>query len=182
MNRLDGKVAIVTGAASGIGLAIARIFVGEGAKVVATDVDIERLEQVVAELNNEFGKVALAVEQNVVNEEDWEKVVEAGVKEFGKINVLVNNAGIGGLDVPIDEYPLNEWNKVINVDATGNFLGIKHVVPEMKKANGGSIINISSLASMLALPSAGISYSAAKGATRSLAKVVANQLLLQIYV
>lgn len=176
MGRLNGKVAIITGAASGMGAVTARLFVSEGAKVIATDLNTELLEKLVSELNSESEKVAIAVQQNVSNEDDWKKVVQAGVEEFGKINVLVNNAGIGGADDLIEEYSLEEWNKVMNVDATGNFLGMKYVVPEMKNANGGSIINISSLASMLALPSAAIPYTAAKGATRSLTKVVANQV------
>lgn len=159
-----------------MGAVTAKLFVSEGAKVIATDINLELLNKVVSELNNESEKVAIAVQQNVSNEDDWKKVIQAGVAEFGKINVLINNAGIGGANDLIEDYSLEEWNKVMNVDATGNFLGMKYVVPEMKNANGGSIINISSLASMLALPGAAIPYTAAKGATRSLTKVVANQV------
>ncbi|WP_046721658.1 SDR family NAD(P)-dependent oxidoreductase [Heyndrickxia coagulans] len=176
MGRLSGKVAIITGAASGMGAVTAHLFAKEGAKVIATDVQLELLKQTVNNINAQFEDAAIAVEHDVTDESSWEKVVKIGAEHFGKINVLVNNAGIGGVDDPIEEYSLEEWNKVFSVDGTGSFLGMKHVVPEMKKAGRGSIINISSLASMLALPSAAVPYTAAKGAIRSLTKVVANQV------
>lgn len=176
MGRLSGKVAVITGAASGMGAVTAQLFAKEGAKVIATDVQLDKLQEVVNGINQRYGDVAIAVKHDVTDESSWANVIKEGVKHFGKINVLVNNAGIGGADASFEEYPLDDWNKVMSVNATGNLLGIKYVVPEMKKANGGSIINISSLASMLALPGAAISYSASKGATEALTKVAANQL------
>ena len=176
MGRLSEKVAIITGAGNGMGAVTAHIFAKEGAKVIATDILLEPLEKVVNTINKEFGDVSIAVEHNVTDEANWANVLKQGVEHFGKIDVLVNNAGIGAQAGSIDGYPLDEWNKVMGVNSTGMFLGIRCVAPEMKKANGGSIINISSLAAMLSLPTATAPYVASKGAIRSLTKVAANDL------
>lgn len=175
MGRLDGKVAIITGAASGMGAAEARLFADEGAKVVATDVQEELLRAVVNDIVAKHGDVAIAVKHDVADENDWIEVVRQAVAKFGKIDILINNAGITGKTLPLSEYAVEEWNRVIEVNATGNFLGIKHVVPEMKKAGKGSIVNISSIAGLNGM--AGISaYGASKGATRILTKGAANAL------
>ncbi|WP_067929717.1 SDR family NAD(P)-dependent oxidoreductase [Alicyclobacillus shizuokensis] len=176
MGRLSDKVAIITGAASGMGAVTAQLFAREGAKVIATDIQDDKLKEVVNDINKQYGEVSIAIRHDVTDEKSWEDTVKQGAEHFGKINVLINNAGIGASDADFEDYPLDDWNKVLSVDATGNLLGIKHVVPEMKKAGGGSIVNISSLAALLALPGAGIAYSAAKGATRTLTKVAANNL------
>src|SRR5690625_6494407 len=111
MGRVDGKVAIVTGAAGGQGSEEARLLAKEGAKVVATDLNEDGVQKVVDEINQEHGKVAIAVKHDVTSEEDWEKVVETAVSEFGSIHIIVNNAGIGGEDgfKPIQEYDSNNW-------------------------------------------------------------------------
>ena len=174
MGRLTGKVAIVTGAANGQGAAEARLFAKEGAKVVATDMQFELLEKVVAEINAEFGEVALAVKHNVADEQNWIDVVNTTVEKFGQVDILVNNAGITGkAQIPIEELDAEEWNKVMNINALGNVYGIKHVVPEMKKLGKGSIVNISSLAGITGM--GGLSpYTASKGATRLLTKGAAK--------
>ena len=175
MGRLAGKVAIVTGAASGQGAAEARLFAQEGAKVVATDMNEALLNEVVAEINAKHSDAAIAIKHNVAEEADWIQVVNESVEKFGKVDVLVNNAGISGNIHALEEITVEEWHKVMNINALGNFLGIKHVVPEMKKVGGGSIVNISSLAGINGY-GALTPYAASKGATRILTKGAANQL------
>ncbi|WP_062049728.1 SDR family NAD(P)-dependent oxidoreductase [Bacillus sp. JCM 19034] len=176
MSRLSNKVAIITGAASGQGAEEAILFAQEGAKVVATDIQVELLNKVVKKIVDNGGD-AIAIEHNVTNEEHWTKVVEEAVKTYGKIDILVNNAGIGGAEGfgEIDTVDLNSWNKFMNINATGNFLGIKSVVPEMRKAGQGSIVNISSMAGLVG-GAAGVHYTASKGATRLLTKGAAVEL------
>lgn len=176
MGRLSGKVAIITGAANGQGAAEARLFAKEGAKVVATDMQFELLEKVVAEINAEFGEVALAVKHNVADEPNWIEVVKTTVEKFGQVDILINNAGITGKGLlPIEELDAEEWNKVMNINALGNVYGIKHVVPEMKKLGKGSIVNISSLSGITGM--GGMSaYTASKGATRLFTKGAAKDL------
>jgi len=175
MPRLEGKVAIITGAASGQGAEEARVFAREGAKVVATDMQVELLQQVVNSINEEYGDVALALKHNVTNEQEWIDVVKAAVDKFGKVDILVNNAGVSGKIHALEDITVDEWNFVMNINALGNFLGMKHVVPEMKKINGGSIVNISSLAGINGFGQL-TPYAASKGANRVLTKGAANQL------
>lgn len=173
MGRLDGKVAIITGAASGMGLAGAQLFAKEGAKVVATDV-AEALQARVDEINADGGD-AIALKLDVSDEVSWKDVVAKAVEQYGTVNVLVNNAGIhmpkGVLDAELDD-----WNKVMAINTTGVWLGMKHVIPHMQEAGGGSIINTSSIAGIVGgVPDAGgAAYSASKGAVRSLTKHVAQ--------
>lgn len=176
MKRLEDKVAIVTGAASGMGAAEARLFAKEGAKVVATDIQIEKLDEVVEEIKDEGGE-ALAIEHDVTSEEEWENVVNKTVDTYEKIDVLVNNAGIGGAEgfAPFTDIDLDSWNKFLNVNSTGNFLGAKAVVPEMKKEDQGSIINTSSIAGLVG-GAAGVQYTASKGANRMFTKGMAIEL------
>jgi NAD(P)-dependent dehydrogenase (short-subunit alcohol dehydrogenase family) len=176
MGRLAGKVAIITGAARGQGASEAELFVKEGAKVVITDMLEDEVKQVADTLNAQFGDVALGFKQNVAEETEWQETISKTVAKFGKVDVLVNNAGITGNTPKKPEgYALSEYEKVMAVNATSNFLGIKYVVPEMKKIGGGSIINISSLAGIVGM--GGFSgYSASKGATRLLTKGAAVSL------
>nr|WP_144923715.1 glucose 1-dehydrogenase [Paenibacillus bovis] len=176
MGRLSGKVAIITGAASGQGAEEAKLFAKEGANVVATDLQAEKLNEVVKEIVANGGD-ALAIEHNVTDEEQWGNVVKETVNKYGKIDILVNNAGIGGAEGfgEIDTVDLNSWNKFMTVNATGNFLGIKAVVPEMRKVGQGSIVNISSMAGLVG-GAAGVHYTASKGATRLLTKGAAVEL------
>lgn len=176
MTRLNGKVAIITGAANGQGAAEARLFAKEGAKVVATDIQSDLVQKVVEEIVANGGD-AIALKHDVANEEDWKKVVEEAVKTFGQVDILVNNAGIGGAEGfgSLETIELSGWERFMSINATGNFLGVKYVVPEMKKVGKGSIVNISSIAGLVG-GAAGIHYTASKGATRLMTKGLAVEL------
>jgi NAD(P)-dependent dehydrogenase (short-subunit alcohol dehydrogenase family) len=168
--RLEGKVALITGGARSQGATEARLFAKEGAKVVFGDVLEEEGRKVEAEIN-EAGGDAVFIRLDVTREEDWRRAIETTVSRYGKLNVLVNNAGISGPQTRLEEYTLEQWDQVQDVDLKGAFLGIKYAVPEMRKVGGGSIINISSVAA-LAGGGGSASYSAAKGGIRSLSKAV----------
>ncbi len=169
MGRLAGKVALITGAAMGQGEAEARLFANEGAKVVLTDVQ-EELVQKVADSIIDSGGQALALKHDVSSEQDWQHVIEKTIERFGTLNVLVNNAGIATTSM-MENHSIEEWNKVMSINATGVFLGMKYAIPEMRKAGGGSIINISSIAGILGMGTN--AYSASKGAVRVLTKAAA---------
>ena len=174
MNRLKDKVAIVTGAAGGIGLSIASLFYKEGAKVVATDVQAELLESEMNALN--AGNNILAMPLDVSSEEGWKIVVQRTMEQFGKIDILVNNAGIV-IHKGILETELKDWNKVLSINTTGTFLGIREVIPHMQTNGGGSIVNMSSIAALISGESGdagAAAYSASKGAVRSFTKHVAQ--------
>jgi 3alpha(or 20beta)-hydroxysteroid dehydrogenase len=167
MNRLDGRIALVTGAARGIGAAIARAMVSQGAKVVIGDV----LDRQGEELAKELGDSATYVRLDVTQPHEWEAAVGVALKRYGKLNVLVNNAGINNL-APIDQYSRADWDKIIAINLTGVFNGIKAAIPALKAAGGGSIINMSSLAGLRG--EAGMpGYVATKFAVRGLTKAVA---------
>lgn len=173
MDRMEGKVAIVTGAASkdGLGYATARAFVLQGAKVVITDLNAVDIKARAADLNADEN-CALALPHDVTREDDWQRVIAQTVGAFGKVNVLVNNAGITLRD-DIDKMDLEVWKRVIEVNQTGTFLGCKHAVASMRKAGeAGSIINVSSIAGLIGVRYSG-AYGASKGAIRQLTKVVA---------
>lgn len=174
MSRLNGKVAIITGAASGIGLSTAQIFAAEGAKVVATDISAEALQRAVEEITATGGEI-VAHTLDVSSPESWERVVAAVVAKWGTIDILVNNAGIA-LAKGLLETELDDWNKVLAINTTGTWLGMKNVIPVMQAAGAGSIVNISSLAAIIsgAADGGGAAYSASKGAVRSLTKHAAN--------
>ncbi len=170
MGKLDGKVAIITGAARGMGAAHARLFVAEGAKVVLADVLTEQGERVAAEL----GEAARFVPLDVRDRDQWAVVVETAAREFGRVDILVNNAGIFRRE-PIETHSHELWDEVIGVNLTGVWNGTKAVIDEMRKAGGGSIINISSTAGITGyayLPA----YSASKWALRGLTKATALDL------
>lgn len=174
MSRLNGKVAIITGAASGIGLSTAQIFAAEGAKVVATDISEDALQRVVKEIAATGGEI-VGHTLDVSSPESWERVVASVVAEWGTIDILVNNAGIA-LAKGLLETELDDWNKVLAINTTGTWLGMKNVIPVMQAAGAGSIVNISSLAAIIsgAADGGGAAYSASKGAVRSLTKHTAN--------
>jgi cyclopentanol dehydrogenase len=170
--RLDGKVALISGAARGMGECEARLFAREGAKVVFGDVLEEQGRRVAQEIIQQGG-AATFVRLDVTVESDWQRAVETAEHTYGKLDVLVNNAGIVRM-APLDETSLEAWNEVINVNQTGVFLGMKYAIPAMRRAGGGSIINISSIAGLIGLP--GIpAYQASKGAVRLLTKHAAIQ-------
>ena len=170
--RLEGKVALVTGGARGQGAAEARLFAREGAKVVIADVLDPNGMAVAAEIN-ELGGEATYVHLDVTSEVDWQQAVEAAVSAYGKLDVLVNNAAIwrGG---HVLETSGDQWDNILDINAKGVFLGTKLAIPEMRKAGGGSIINISSTAGLVGSRTSA-AYSASKGAVRLFTKSTAVQ-------
>jgi len=167
--RLSGKVALITGAANGMGAAHAEMFVNQGAKVIIADVDTERGQSFAEKL----GESALFVHLDVTNVDDWTAAIAAGSSAFGPINVLVNNAGVSGSATKTVDITEAEWNRTIDIDLTGTFRGIKALLPHMLENAGGSIVNISSAAGMAAAPGVNIAYVAAKFAVRGMSKQVA---------
>lgn len=173
--RLNGSVAIITGGVAGIGLGIAECYVREGAKVVLTaNKNIDGGRKAVKKFGEEN---ALFVQQDVSVAEDWDRVIAATIEKFGKLDILVNNAGVGGVGGAIEDESLDDWNWILGVNLTGNFLGLKAGINAMKKYNDskGSIINVSSVAGLVGLPF-GVDYSATKGGTRLLTHAAAVQL------
>ena len=168
--RLSGKVALITGGARGQGAAEARLFAKEGAVVVIGDVREEEGRCLEAEII-QAGRQARFVGLNVTSEEEWQAAVEATVEEFGKLDILVNNAAILRLE-GVETTTREGWDQVMSVNATGVFLGMKHAVVGMRRAGGGSIVNISSVSAMTASPWAA-AYHASKGAIRIVSRVAA---------
>ena len=169
--RLKGKVALIPGAARGMGAAEARLFAKEGAHVVLGDVLHQQGQEVADEINDAGGQ-ALFVPLDVTSEDSWRNAVDAAVERFGKLNVLVNNAGILVRE-ELEESTDHGWDSTMNVNAKGVYLGMKLAVPAMRKAGGGSIINISSISGIVSLGYP--AYNASKGAVRLLTKNVAIQ-------
>ena len=174
MGRVSGKVAIVTGAGSGQGAAEARLLAQEGAKVIATDINFENVQRIVAEINAQHLGAALAQRHDVSSKEEWSKVVEAGVQAFGPVTVLVNNAGILA-PAPYDQVTHAHWQKTIDINAWSQFAGIQTIVPFMKQAGVGSIINIASLAVVNA-SGRFTAYTASKGAIDAFSRAAAIEL------
>jgi NAD(P)-dependent dehydrogenase (short-subunit alcohol dehydrogenase family) len=171
--RLGGKVALISGGARGQGAVEARLFASEGAKVVFGDVLDEQGRMVEAELSEAGADVAY-VHLDVTREADWVSAVEAAVSRYGRLDVLVNNAGIS-IRKGIEETTEEDWDRIMDINAKGVFLGTKHAIPAMRRAGGGSIINISSIAGIVGGPFTGGSYAATKGAVRLLTKSTAVQ-------
>ena len=170
MPRVANKVAIVTGAAMGIGRACAELLASEGAAVAITD----REAAAGRELNDallEAGCRSIFVEQDVSREDHWERVIADVLKAFGKIDILVNNAGVGWFG-DVEHTSLDDWHSLLRVNLDGVFLGIKHAIPSMRAAGGGSIINISSIEGLIGDPRLA-AYNASKGAVRLLTKSAA---------
>ena len=170
--RLQGKVAIITGAARGQGAEEARMFAKEGAKVVLADVTDQEGTAVAAEIA-EMGGDALYVHLDVTNEDEWDAAVQSAVARFGKLDILVNNAGIWRRGHVL-ETSSDQWDDIMDVNAKGVFLGTKAAIPEMRKAGGGSIVNISSTAGLVGSKTSA-AYSASKGAVRIFTKSTAVQ-------
>jgi NAD(P)-dependent dehydrogenase (short-subunit alcohol dehydrogenase family) len=171
--RLQGKVALISGGARGMGAVEARLFASEGAKVTIGDVLEDEGRKLEAEINATVGEV-LFVRLDVTREADWQQAVAATVGRFGKLDVLVNNAGISGRG-RVEDTPLEEWSRVMEVNATGVFLGSKLAIPAMRRSGGGSIINISSQLGLVGTDHSSPQYQASKGAVRLLTKATAVQ-------
>ena len=170
MGRLEGKVAVVTGAAQGMGEAHARRFAAEGAKTVITDINAAAGEALAAEL----GESAMFAPLDVGSSANWQQVVASAEARFGPISVLVNNAGIVGPVKPCEDLGEDEFLRICTINQTGAFLGMKHVIPSMKRAGGGSIINISSISGIVAIyGTPNVAYAASKFAMRGLTKQAA---------
>ena len=177
MGRLDGKVALISGGARGMGASEARLFSQEGAKVVIGDVLDDLGSMVEAEIR-EQGAEAAYVHLDVTKEEDWQKAVETAESQYGKLDILVNNAGVSVPSptfIPLDVTTVEDWDRVMDVNAKGVFLGTKYAIPAMRRAGGGSIVNISSIAGILGSWTRSYAYSSSKGAVRVLTKVTAIQ-------
>ena len=171
--RLEGRVAFISGGARGLGAAEARMFAQEGAKVVMGDILDDDGHKVEAEINETDGE-ALFLHLDVTSEAEWQQAISATVARFGKLDVLVNNAGITPYGTG-DDTTVEIWDRVMEVNSKGVFLGTKTAIPEMKKAGGGSIINISSIAGMVGSAFVQPVYHASKGAVRLLTKATAIQ-------
>ena len=168
MNRLVGKVALISGSTSGMGEEEAKLFAKEGAKVVVSGIQEDQGLRLVHEINS-LGGEALFIKLDVSSENDWIAAIQATEKSFGKLDILINNAGI------IQRYSLNSttvssWKQVMEINSMGAFLGCKAAIPAMLKAGGGSIVNIASISGMVGLGYP--AYNASKGAIRALTKIV----------
>ena len=171
--RIDGKVAIVTGAASGIGAHCAETLARAGAKVVATDIDRAGGEDIARKIAA-AGLEALFLDQDVTDEARWPQIIAAAQARFGRLDIMVANAGIG-LMVPLEEMSLADWRQQQAINLDGVFLAVKHAIPPMRRAGGGSIILMSSVAGLRG--AAGLAgYCATKGGVRLLAKAAALEV------
>ena len=173
MGRLDGKVALITGAARGQGAEEARLLSREGAKVVFGDILDEEGQKVEAEIA-EAGGDALYVHLDVTSESGWQAAVQTAVDKYGKLDVLVNNAGII-IQKSIEETTEEDWDRTLDINLKGVFLGVKTSIPAMRQAGGGSIINISSNVGLVGSSRASGSYIASKGGVRLFTKAAAIQ-------
>ena len=172
MSRLDGKVAIITGAAQGMGEAHARRFVAEGARVVMTDINDERGEKIAAEL----GENAVFIKADAASLADWQRVVTEAEATFGPVTVLINNAGIIGPIAGTVELEEEDYLTVCAVNQHSQYYGMKSVIPSMQRAGGGSIVNVSSIAGLVSIVGApNIAYVGSKFASRGMTKHAAIQ-------
>lgn len=175
MNRVQGKVCIVTGAASGVGREDALLLAREGAKVVLTDLNEEAGRAVAAEI----GADALFIRQDIASEADWQQVVKTTLERFGRLDVLVNNAAILALG-SIEDTSLELWQKVQRINTEGYFLGCKYAIAAMKESGGGAIVNMSSVAALGGMPMF-CAYSASKGAVAAMTRSIALHCKQQGY-
>jgi len=169
--RLENKVALISGGARGMGAVEAKMFAAEGAKVVIGDMLVDEGRQVEAEIN-ESGGECVFVQLDVTDENAWQDAVATTVARFGKLDILINNAGIARIN-SVEDTTSEEWDLVMDINAKGVFLGTKAAIPEIRKAGGGSIVNISSIAGLTGGRTS--SYAASKGAVRLLTKSTAIQ-------
>ena len=169
--RLEGKVALISGAANGMGADEARLFATEGARVVIGDILEDQGKKLEAEIE-ESGGQAIFVRLDVTFEADWVSAIETVISKFGKLDILVNNAGVSSRSVD-DPSSLENWNRIMNINSTGVFLGTKQAVPHMQNAGAGSIVNMSSIMGLVGGESGHPAYNASKGSVRLLTKTTA---------
>jgi cyclopentanol dehydrogenase len=174
MGKLDGKVALISGGARGQGAAEAETFAQEGAKVVFGDIRDAEGQQVEATIRAAGGE-ATYVHLDVTSEADWQRAVQTATGRHGRLDILINNAAIVIPRVPIEDRTGEEWDRVMAVNAKGVFLGTKYAIPAMRRAGGGSIVNISSVAGIGQSLHQEPAYAASKGAIRIFTKVTASQ-------
>jgi NAD(P)-dependent dehydrogenase (short-subunit alcohol dehydrogenase family) len=170
--RLKDKVAIITGAAAGMGAATARLFAREGAKLMLTDIDDTDGPAVAADIVRMNG-VARFEKHDVSSDADWQRIANATLAAYGRIDILINNAGVSG-SIP-DKLDIDMWDRQFAINARGNFLGIRAVVPIMQKQQSGAIVNISSISGVVGQAYVHMAYNAAKGAVRTMTKAAAVQ-------
>jgi NAD(P)-dependent dehydrogenase (short-subunit alcohol dehydrogenase family) len=168
MYNIKEKVIIVTGAGNGIGKEIVKLLYKEGAYVIVTDIKYDDVKKCIKEIDNNI----IGLKLDVTSENDWIQCIETIIKKYNKIDVLINNAGIVGKNLKLHEHTIEDWNKVIEINLTGPFLGMKHVIPIMMKNKNGSIINISSVSGMIGLKNRS-AYCSSKGGLRLLTKSAA---------
>ncbi len=171
MGRVDNKVALVTGAAQGLGAATALLLAREGAKVVLSDTNIDGASDQARQINEELAGSALALQQDVTDADRWKSVLKETENHFGGLNILVNNAGIGSIGSVEDE-SYEQWQHVHKVDLDSVFHACKHAIPLMSSSGGGSIVNISSISGIIASHNLA-AYNSAKAAVRHLSKSIA---------
>lgn len=170
--RVQGKTVLITGAAGGLGTAMAHMLAKQGARLALSDIDGARAQALADSVNGQYPNAAFAYEHDVTLEDDWARVVAAAVRDLGGLSVLVNNAGIGGKLVFAEQDTLENWRKVQAVNLESVMLGCKHALPHLKAEPAGSIINISSIAGLAAAPGMG-AYNATKAAVWLYTKTVA---------
>jgi NAD(P)-dependent dehydrogenase (short-subunit alcohol dehydrogenase family) len=169
--RVDGKMAMVTGGASGLGTATCKLLVAEGAKVVVADINLKGAQDVADAINKDAPGSAKAIELDVTSESGWQTALDEAVAFMGGLNILVNNAGIGG-SAPVEDETFENWKKIQSVDLDSVFLGCKYALGHMKAHQPGSIVNISSIAGLIAGHNMG-AYNAAKAGVWLFSKSVA---------
>jgi NAD(P)-dependent dehydrogenase (short-subunit alcohol dehydrogenase family) len=175
MTRLSGKVAVITGAASGIGLAAAELFVAEGAQVLAVDLDGETLQEAVKGLDSGAASAVTPYVADVTDETQMSEAMALAVSTYGALDIVLPNAGIFGVQAPIEEYPVDNFERVMHVNVTGVLVTIKHAVPHLAKRGGGSIIITSSVGAIIGNEGAS-AYTASKHALTGIMKVAAREL------
>ncbi|MCB1744823.1 MAG: glucose 1-dehydrogenase [Gammaproteobacteria bacterium] len=172
-SRLAGKVALISGGARGMGAVEGRLFAEEGARVVLGDVLDDEGHALAAQIQAAGGQ-ALYVHLDVTSEADWQCAVDTAVQRFGRLDVLVNNAGVSGVG-RIEDVSLEEWHRVMEINSTGVFLGTRAAIPALRAAGGGSIVNISSQLGLVGTDNSSPQYQASKGSVRLLTKTTAIQ-------
>ncbi len=172
--RLENKVAFISGGARGMGACEARLFAAQGARVAIGDVLEEEGLRLAAEIG-EAGGECVFLPLDVTSQDQWESAISATVLKFGKLDILVNNAGVGARNSLVENTSVEDWEQVMDINAKGVFLGTKAAIPEMRKAGGGSIINISSQLGLVGVDNSSPQYQASKGAVRLLTKSTAIQ-------